>query len=146
MNGRGESDRPVVPAKSANKSFWDLVQELAERTEGRGLAKENAEPANRADWTQSHIGEAAETQASCTNLQGPQAALDRIRQAARRDKGLTFTNLWHHVYPLDRLRQAFFDLKRQAAAGVDGPTWHAYAQDLEVHQTWKFTCGTCKAG
>ena len=41
MHEHGESDRPVVPAKSANKSFWDFVQELAERTEGRGLAKES---------------------------------------------------------------------------------------------------------
>ncbi len=41
MNGHGESDRPIVPAKSANKSSWDLFQELAERMEGRGLAKES---------------------------------------------------------------------------------------------------------
>jgi len=31
------------------------------------------------------------------------------------------------------LRQAFFSLKRQAAAGVDGQTWHAYAEDLEAN-------------
>jgi RNA-directed DNA polymerase len=141
MNGHGESDRPVVPAKPANKSFWDFAQELAERAEGRGLAKEkeedhaqgeallHAEPANRADRTQSRVGQGA----SRVDPEGPHAALDRIRQAARRDKGLTFTNLWHHVYDLDRLRQAFFDLKRRAAAGVDGQTWHAYAQDLEAN-------------
>jgi len=41
MNEREKSDRLVVPVKSANKSFWDFAQELAERAEGRGLAKGN---------------------------------------------------------------------------------------------------------
>ena len=41
MHEREESDRPVVPAKSANKSYWAFVQERAEQTEGRGLAKES---------------------------------------------------------------------------------------------------------
>jgi group II intron reverse transcriptase/maturase len=31
------------------------------------------------------------------------------------------------------LRQAFFTLKRQAAAGVDGQTWQAYAEGLEAN-------------
>jgi group II intron reverse transcriptase/maturase len=141
MNEPGKSDRPVVPEKPANKSFWTFVRSLTERVEGRGLAKEkeegeallHAEPANRSDGTQSPVGEGAASQAPVSNLEGPHAALDRIRQAARRDKGLTFTNLWHHVYDLDRLRQAFFTLKKQAAAGVDGQTWHAYAEDLEAN-------------
>ena len=41
MHEREESDRPVVPAKSANKSYWTFVQALAEQAEGRGLAKES---------------------------------------------------------------------------------------------------------
>ena len=32
-----------------------------------------------------------------------QAALERIRQAAGRDKKLRLTALWHHVYNIDRL-------------------------------------------
>jgi hypothetical protein len=38
MNGRGKSDRPVVPAKSPNKA----ERMAAEGTEGRGLAKGNS--------------------------------------------------------------------------------------------------------
>jgi RNA-directed DNA polymerase len=133
MHEREESDRSVVPAKSAKMDYWEFHRWYVEQMKGRDLAKENAEPANRADWTQSHAGEAAEAKASVCNPEGPHAALDRIRQAARRDKGLRFTNLWHHVYDLERLHQAFFDLKRQAAAGVDGQTWHAYAEDLEAN-------------
>ena len=60
-----------------------------------------------------------------------QSALERIRQAASRDKKLRFTGLWHHVYQVDRLREAYFSLKRGAAPGVDGETWRHYGEDLE---------------
>ncbi len=60
-----------------------------------------------------------------------QSALRRIRQAACRDKELRFTSLWHHVYNVDRLRKAYFKLKRKAAAGVDHMTWRQYGEDLE---------------
>ena len=60
-----------------------------------------------------------------------QSSLERIRQAARQDKGLRFTALWHHVYDTDRLREAYFSLKQKAAPGVDGETWEHYGADLE---------------
>ncbi len=60
-----------------------------------------------------------------------QSALQRIRQAACRDKGLQFTTLWHHVYDVDRLREAYLSLKRHAAPGVDGVTWQHYGENLE---------------
>ena len=60
-------------------------------------------------------------------------ALERIRHAAQRDKELRFTALWHHVYAVGRLRKAYFALKRDAAAGVDGQTWKQYGEDLESH-------------
>ena len=60
-----------------------------------------------------------------------QSALRRIRQAACRDKESRFTSLWHHVYNVDRLRKAYFKLKRKAAAGVDHVTWEQYGEDLE---------------
>ena len=39
--------------------------------------------------------------------------------------------LWHHVYNIERLREAYLALKRNAAAGVDGQTWQMYGQELE---------------
>jgi group II intron reverse transcriptase/maturase len=57
--------------------------------------------------------------------------LERIRQAACRDKELRFTTLWHHVYNVERLREAYFSLKRKAAPGVDGETWRHYGESLE---------------
>ncbi len=66
--------------------------------------------------------------ADCSELQ---SALQRIRQAACRDRGLRFTALWHHVYDIDCLREAYFGLKRHAAPGVDGETWQHYGGTLE---------------
>ena len=60
-----------------------------------------------------------------------QSSLERIRQAACQDKGLRFTALWHHVYNIDRLREAYCGLKQKAAAGVDGETWEHYGVDLD---------------
>jgi len=57
--------------------------------------------------------------------------LERIRQAAGRDKTLRLTALWHHVYDMDRLREEYFALKPQAAPGVDGQTWQEYGRELE---------------
>jgi group II intron reverse transcriptase/maturase len=58
------------------------------------------------------------------------SALDRVRQAAKRDRKAQFTALLHHV-TLDRLRSAYRALRPKAAAGVDGVTWVQYGQDLE---------------
>ena len=58
-------------------------------------------------------------------------AMERIRQAACRDKQLRFSTLWHHVYDIEHLRGAYFGLKRNAAPGVDGETWRHYGMQLE---------------
>jgi RNA-directed DNA polymerase len=61
---------------------------------------------------------------------GVPSGLDRVREVAGRDKEARFTALLHHV-SVHRLMLAFDDLKRRAAPGVDGVTWHAYEQDLQ---------------
>ncbi len=42
------------------------------------------------------------------------------------------TALWHHVYNVDTLREAFYGLNRKAIAGVEGETWVTYEIGLEV--------------
>jgi group II intron reverse transcriptase/maturase len=121
---------------SANRNYFEFFEQV-KRVEGRGLAKENGDgvtdvvlpagPAKQGDRTQCRVRE---------GLADPEAlhsALDRVRQAAVADKGLKFTSLWHHVYNVQRLREAYFALKRTAAPGVDGQTWQAYGQDLEMN-------------
>jgi group II intron reverse transcriptase/maturase len=62
---------------------------------------------------------------------GVPSALDRIRVAARQRKNERFTALLHHVYAVEQLRQAYYDVKRNAAPGIDGETWHRYGENLE---------------
>ena len=90
----------------------------AEGVEGKGQAKGNASLRNMLR-TQSRGG--------------VYSARDRIRQAAETDKGRRFTTLFHHVYDIESLREAYFCLKRDAAPGVDGETWRAYGEQLETH-------------
>lgn len=116
MNGRGKSDDPVVPGNPANKGGG--APRPAERGEGRGSAKRNP-PRRTRDRTQ--------------RREALQQALDRIRQAAERDKTQRFTTLWHHVYDTDRLREAYFSLNRKSAPGVDRVTWEDYGRDLEAN-------------
>jgi RNA-directed DNA polymerase len=111
MHERGKSDSPVVPASPPNKT---LVAEVGEE---RGLAKGNTASKTRPGHRAGH---------------GAPSALGRVRQAARRDKGVRFTALLHHV-SLDRLRAAYWAIRPKAAPGVDGVRWDAYGQDLEAN-------------
>ncbi len=58
--------------------------------------------------------------------------LDRIREAAERDKNLRFTSLMHHITE-DLLRSAYITLNRSAAAAVDDVTWREYGKKLKEH-------------
>ena len=110
-HGSGKSDRPVVPVKPRNKTG----KPVADVVEERGLTKGNARQTT-ALRTQSRVGASS--------------GLERVREAARRDKKMRFTALLHHV-TVDRLREAFLNLKRDAAPGVDGVRWVDYARNLE---------------
>jgi group II intron reverse transcriptase/maturase len=59
-------------------------------------------------------------------------ALEGIRQTAKGRPGARFNTLMHHIYAVERLRAAYFALKRKAAAGVDGQTWQTYGEGLEA--------------
>jgi RNA-directed DNA polymerase len=113
-NGRGKSDNLVVPKKPPNNA----EEPAAEAVEGRRLAKGNSLEHN-----------ALRTQ----GRQGAPSALERVRQAARKDSKQRFTALLHHVYDIDRLRAAYGEIERNAAAGVDGETWRHYGENLEAN-------------
>jgi RNA-directed DNA polymerase len=113
INGHGQSDGGIVPKKSPNKP------QGAEGMEGRPSVKGNVqECASRR--TQSRA-------------EGMTNALERIREAVRRDKEANLTSLYHHVYNVEYLKAAYFGLKKKAAAGVDGETWQHYGEELEVN-------------
>ena len=52
-----------------------------------------------------------------------------MRETARAQPALKFTSLLHHVTE-DLLTRAFFDLKKDAAVGIDDVTWRDYEQGL----------------
>jgi len=115
--GRGKSDCCVVPEKPPNKVEGETPP-TAEAVEGRRQAKGNAVAArmSRRLGREYDMG----------------TALDGIRQTAKGRPGAKFTTLMHHIYAVDRLRAAYFALKRKAAAGVDGETWQSYGLDVEA--------------
>jgi len=60
--------------------------------------------------------------------------LHGVREAARRDKGIKFTALLHHVNER-LLLDSFHLLKKDAAPGVDDITWSEYEQGVEARIT-----------
>src|SRR5437870_2671621 len=114
MNRLEESDRLAVSKKRPNKAG----RPAAEGVERRGLVKGNS------------------LQRDMHRMQGRgrvRQALERIRQAAKREKGGKLTSLLHHIYSVDTLREAYSRLEREAAPGVDGITWRQYGEELETN-------------
>ena len=95
MHGQGKSDPPIVPVKSPNNA--------AHRGRGGDGGKGRGQG-------QCGPGSTRQTQ----SRESVSQALDRIREAARRDKRVRFTALLHHV-TVDLLHWSFHQLKRQAA-------------------------------
>jgi RNA-directed DNA polymerase len=114
--GRGKSDRGVVPQKLPNKAVGEEPV-AAEVVEGRPRAKGN--------------GFQLRMSRRSRRIYDMENALQGIRRTAASRPGARFTTLMHHIYQVERLRAAYFACKRDAAAGVDGQTWHEYGENLE---------------
>lgn len=113
MNADGKSDASVVPTTQANKAGPEPV---TESVEGRDAAKRNVD--------QSNLPRAPQRK------RGRSLGLAGVRETARTQPELKFTSLLHHVTE-DLLREAFFDLKKTAAVGIDEVSWSDYEQGLE---------------
>jgi len=57
--------------------------------------------------------------------------LKRIGEKARKEPGLVFTSLYHHIYDVDNLRACYDTLEADKATGVDGVTKQEYGRNLE---------------
>ena len=115
MHAAGQSDGSVVPTKPANN-------------EG---AEPSAESAQERDPTKRNVEQDA-LHRTPSRTKSRSRGLYGVREAARKDGQLKFTALLHHVDE-DCLTEAFFHLKKTAAVGVDGVTWHEYEQNLEAN-------------
>ena len=115
MYADGKSDEPVLPATSTNN---DGSEPLAESSEERGSAERNVEQ--------------AALHRTPSRIKRKSRGLHGVREAARQDSTLRFTALLHHIHiNQDCLTEAFYNLKKTAAVGVDGVTWPEYERDLE---------------
>ncbi len=106
-----KSDLAIVAVKSANKGAVVPAELMERRAEPKGNPQ--GQSTRRAQDRES-VSQAAE----------------RIRQFVQREPQARLTTLLHHV-TVDALGWAFFELKKNAAAGVDGMTWSKYAEGLE---------------
>src|SRR5215204_6168789 len=120
-HGHEKSDFAIVAVKPANK----VVRPAAERSVTGQAAAEpverRAETKGNADQQSTH-----RTQSRVSVEQ----ALGRIRKVARERKKEKFTALFHHI-SIDLLEQAFYELKEDAAPGVDRLTWKDFEAELE---------------
>ena len=111
MNDGKKSDSAIVAKKPANEA----VQAVEELVEPRAGADGN--PGDR--HTDQTLSWAPVSQ-----------SIERIRQFVKRKPRERLTALLHHITPL-ALGEAYLALKRDAAPGVDGVTWRAYASGLD---------------
>jgi len=107
-----ESDGNTVPEKSANKG----VATSAESAEGK------APPERNSKQKTAHRAQSRESAS---------IGLLRVRQRAEKDKAVPFNNLFQFL-KVDLLRKSFYELKRKAAAGLDGVSWYDYERTLEA--------------
>ena len=112
MNGRGQSDGPVVPANPPNKAA------AAEAGEERGPAKGNT---------------AGETRPGRSAGSGVSSALGRVREVAQTGQGSAVHRAAAPCQPGAACGEAYWAINPKAAPGVDGVTWAAYGQDLEAN-------------
>lgn len=116
MHGHRQSDSPIRAKKRPNNGH--AAARPAEAVEQRGLTKGNSGEQPRLR-TQRRVR--------------LNHALNRIRQAVRRDPDAQLTALWHHVYSIDTLQEAFYGLNRKASPGIDGVTWSEYEEHLAAN-------------
>src|SRR5437879_3632152 len=111
MNGRGKSDSAIVAGKPTNKAGQLAAESVEPSAEAKGNASQQS---TRRAQDRERVSQ----------------ALERIRQVARERKKERFTALFHHI-STDLLEEAFFELKEDAALGVDRLTWKDYEADHE---------------
>src|SRR6187200_1236588 len=121
MHGAEKSGLVIVAGKPANKAEQPAP-------EGSAAMLNAAEPVERRAGTKGN----ADQQSTCRaqSRVSVSQALERIRKVARERKKEKFTALFHHI-STDLLEEAFFELKENAAPGVDRLTWRDYETDLE---------------
>ena len=120
MRGYEKSDSVIVAVKPTNKAEQPAAEQSAKGPTA-------AEPVERRAGAKGNANQQSTDRAQ--NRATVSQALERIRKVAKERKKERFTTLFHHI-SVDLLRAAFFELKGDAAPGVDRVTWKDYEADL----------------
>src|SRR5438552_5736650 len=120
-HGHEKSDSAIVAVKPTNKAERSAAEQSAAEPTAAEPVERRAETKGNAGQQSTHR---AQSRASVSQ------ALERIRRVSKERKKEKLTSLFHHI-SIDLLDEAFFELKENAAPGVDGLTWKDYEQDLE---------------
>jgi RNA-directed DNA polymerase len=72
-----------------------------------------------------------ETLTLCKERESMATELTRIGEKARKEPGLVFTSLYHHICDVDNLRACYDKLEAKKATGVDGVSKEEYGEKLE---------------
>ena len=86
-----------ITGTSANLSGLPSPLTAAEATEAEGAEERGSAKGNQLQ----------QTRFRAQNRRDLQRSLERVRQAAEKDKRLRFTSIWHQVYDIKRLREAY---------------------------------------
>jgi RNA-directed DNA polymerase len=121
MHGHEKSDSVIVAVKPANEA----VHPAAEPSAAEPVAAEPAEPR-----TETKGNADQQTMLWAQSQTSMPHALGRIREVARERKKEKFISLFHHI-SVDLLEDAFYELKVDAAPGVDRLMWKDYEAELE---------------
>src|ERR1700745_2294088 len=111
MYGGGKSDPGIVAVRLANNAEQSAAESVEPRTGTKGNADQQS--TRRAQ-----------------DRESVSQALGRIRQVAKQRKKEKFTTLFHHI-SVELLRLSFFEIKKDAAPGVDGLMWQDYEAGLD---------------
>src|SRR5215469_1624706 len=120
MHGHEKSDPEIVAS-------WTNAAGILQEKPANSAVPTAVESVERRAGTKGNAGQQSTPRAQ--DRAGVSQALERVRQAARRNKKERFTALLHHVNA-ETLRLAFYALKKDAAPGVDGMIWSDYEADL----------------
>jgi RNA-directed DNA polymerase len=112
MNGREKSHSAIVAVKPTNKAERSVAEPVEPRAGIEGNAEQDGTP-----------------RTPSREEEGASHGLDRVRKAAKERKKERFTALLHHI-TVDSLDEAFRELRKDAAPGIDGMTWEDYEADL----------------
>src|SRR3954465_1946609 len=120
-SSRAASGRPEAVADDERGKEVRLADSTCEAGEQSGTSRAELVEGSSGTKRNAKLQSTVRTQ----SREAVSQAQDRIRGAVTRGKEEKLTALLHHI-TVDVLRQAFFNLKKRAAPGVDGVTWVDY--------------------